>query len=66
MEIPSLLIQRTGSAFTIAICIIAFAHGEPTSTNTAFTTVPFEPRQLGANYHVAMAVLNAVLQISLG
>jgi hypothetical protein len=44
MEIPAPLIRRTGSAFTIAICIIAFAHGEQTSTNASFTTVPFEPR----------------------
>jgi OFA family oxalate/formate antiporter-like MFS transporter len=47
----------TGFGFAIAICIIAFGYGGPASTNAAFTTDFFGPKNSGTNYGVAMLAL---------
>jgi OFA family oxalate/formate antiporter-like MFS transporter len=46
-----------GIGFAIAICIIAFGYGGPASTNAAFTTDFFGPKNSGTNYGVAMLAL---------
>jgi OFA family oxalate/formate antiporter-like MFS transporter len=46
-----------GFGFAIAICIIAFGYGGPASTNAAFTTDFFGPKNSGTNYGVAMLAL---------
>ena len=46
-----------GVGFIIAISIIAFGYGGPSSTNAAFTTDFFGPKYSGTNYGVAMLAL---------
>ncbi|HHT17386.1 MAG TPA: OFA family MFS transporter [Papillibacter sp.] len=46
-----------GVGFIVAICIIAFGYGGPSSTNAAFTTDFFGPKNSGTNYGVAMLAL---------
>jgi len=46
-----------GVGYIIAICIIAFGYGGPSSTNAAFTTDFFGPKNSGTNYGVAMLAL---------
>ncbi len=52
-----MMLNVQGAGFIIAICIIAFGYGGPSSTNAAFTTDFFGPKNSGTNYGVVMLAL---------
>lgn len=52
-----MILNVQGAGFIIAICIIAFGYGGPSSTNAAMTTDFFGPKNSGTNYGVAMLAL---------
>ncbi|SHI11128.1 MFS transporter, OFA family, oxalate/formate antiporter [Sporobacter termitidis DSM 10068] len=52
-----MIVGVPGFGFAVAICIIAFGYGGPASTNAAFTTDFFGPKNSGTNYGVAMLAL---------
>lgn len=52
-----MIMNAQGAGFIIAICIIAFGYGGPASTNAAFTTDFFGPKNSGTNYGVIMLAL---------
>ena len=52
-----MILNIQGAGFIIAICIIAFGYGGPASTNAAFTTDFFGPKNSGTNYGVIMLAL---------
>lgn len=48
-----------GAGYILAVCVIAFAYGGPSSVNAAMTTDYFGPRYSGTNYGVIMLALGA-------
>jgi len=48
-----------GVGYILAVCVIAFAYGGPSSVNAAMTTDYFGPRYSGTNYGVIMLALGA-------
>lgn len=48
-----------GWGYVLAVCVIAFAYGGPSSVNAAMTTDYFGPKYSGTNYGVIMLALGA-------